>query len=183
MIHSQPDWIGGDIPAAGTVKCWLGVGAPGDEGEGGWTGGKEWSVLLIAQGDDPISEYIAGALPEGHLGGILHLMSSWETRYLTFSQTLPHSVCGFQLGPHTSSLSGSSVTMASQLPLWPCSVYSPSNNLYCDEHTIVWLPQLLPLSWQWLPLFCSWRDVQQFVSCFFRHLNSILRSTPCCKQW
>ena len=29
-------------------------------------------------------------------------------------------------------------SLASQLPLWPCSVYSPSNNLYCDEHTIVW---------------------------------------------
>ena len=28
-------------------------------------------------------------------------------------------------------------SLASQLPLWPCSVYSPSNNLYCDEHTIV----------------------------------------------
>ena len=119
VIHSQPDWTGGDIPAAGTVKCWLGVGAPGDEGEGGWTGGKVWSVPLIhhrAQGDDPISEDIAGALPEGHLGGVLQLMSSWETRYLTFSQTLPHSVCGFQLGPHTSSLSGSSVTMFTGFP-------------------------------------------------------------------
>ena len=28
-----------------------------------------------AQGDDPISEDIAGAPPEGYLGGVLHLMS------------------------------------------------------------------------------------------------------------
>ena len=44
------------------------------------------------------------------------LSTSCQARYLTFSQTLPHSVCGFQLGPHTSSLSGSSVTMFTGFP-------------------------------------------------------------------
>ena len=34
----------------------------------------------------------------------------------SISQTLPHSVCGFQLGPHTSSLSGSSVTLFTGFP-------------------------------------------------------------------
>ena len=42
--------------------------------------------------------------------------TSCQARYLTVSQTLPHSVCGFQLGPHTSSLSGSSVTMFTGFP-------------------------------------------------------------------
>ena len=42
-------------------------------------GGLEAKCDIIhhrTQGDNPISEDIAGALPEGHLGAVLHLMSS-----------------------------------------------------------------------------------------------------------
>ena len=39
-------------------------------------------------------------------------------------------------------------SLASQLPLWPCSVYSPSNNLYCgeDSETVVLIIVALSVS-------------------------------------